>query len=133
MIKRRIPKRSANDLPKLLAKAQKIFNEYIRLRDQSAGCISAYCGGEVEHAGHYFNQGHHSKVRFDELNVNGCCVQCNFFEHGNLIRYRQGLVMKYGEDRVKILEAQAAGMKKWDRVELLALIQHYTQKVKELK
>lgn len=119
--------------PDLLDKAQKAFNAYIRERDKNNGCISAYCRGQVEHAGHYFSQGHHSKVRFDEFNVNGQCAHCNTFKHGNLIQYRRGLIAKYGEPHVLLLEDRARGSKTWDRVELLAIIQHYKTLTKDLK
>jgi len=120
-------------LPALLERAQKAFNEYIRLRDKAQGCISNYCRGAVEHAGHYMSQGQHSRVRFDELNVNGQCCSCNTFKHGNLIRYRQGLVQRYGEARVLILEDRARGAYKWSRVELIAIYDKYTELSKTLK
>jgi len=120
-------------LPKLLAKCQLVFNAYIRARDKDKGCISAHCRGQVEHAGHYFSQGHYSALRFDEVNVNGCCAKCNTFLHGNLIRYRQGLVARYGEQRVLMLEsASVRSVKKWERFELQALIQHYQNELKKL-
>jgi hypothetical protein len=120
-------------LPAHLERTQKAFNEYIRERDKSNGCISLYCRGEVEHAGHYFSQGQHSKVRFDEKNVNGQCCKCNTYQHGNLIRYRQGLVKKYGEHWVAILEATAKGIYKWTIPELIALHDHYKSLTKSLK
>lgn len=111
-------------LPKLLKKTQKIFNDYIRQRDKDKGCIS--CGGKVEHAGHYFAQGSHSALRFDEYNVNGQCVRCNMFLSGNLIYYRQGLVKRYGSQYVENLEAKAKErLKKWTRQELEELIAKY--------
>lgn len=120
-------------LPRQLEKTQKAFNAYIRARDKDKGCISQYCRGEVEHAGHYFSQGHHSALRFDELNVNGCCAKCNTFLHGNLIRYRQGLTDRYGEEKVLILEsASRNALKKWTRFELEALEQHYKNEIKKL-
>lgn len=120
-------------LPKLLANCQKVFNAYIRARDQDKGCISAYCRGQVEHASHYFSQGHHSALRFDELNVNGSCARCNTFLSGNLIRYRQGLIMRYGEQRVLILEGMSRrSVKKWSHGELEILIQHYRNELKKL-
>jgi len=49
------------------------------------------------------------------------------FLHGNLIRYRQGLVAKYGEDVVIELEERANTdrLKKWSREELEELISKY--------
>jgi hypothetical protein len=123
---------SPKPLPRLLADCQKVFNAYIRARDKDKGCISDRCKGQVEHAGHYFSQGHHSALRFDELNVNGCCARCNTFLSGNLIRYRQGLVSRYGEQRVLILESRSRGVKKWSRGEVEVLIRYYKNELKKL-
>lgn len=112
-------------LPKLLEKTQKVFNAYIRARDKELGCIS--CGAEVEQAGHYHSQGHHSALRYDPTNTNGQCRRCNMFLSGNLIKYRQGLVRKYGEQTVLELEEKANTnrLKKWSRAELEELITKY--------
>ena len=110
-------------LPALLKKTQTVFNKFIRERDKDNGCIS--CGSQVDHAGHYLSQGHHSALRFNEMNVQGQCIKCNTYMHGNLIKYRQGLVKKYGEDKVLILENTGSKVKKWSRTELLAIIQLY--------
>jgi hypothetical protein len=111
-------------LPKLLKKAQDTFNAFIRLRDCNKGCIS--CTGPVEHAGHYYSQGHHSALRFNEVNVNGQCCRCNRWLSGNLINYRIGLVKRYGEQKVLLLEfAAKRPHKRWTRIELIAIIDHY--------
>lgn len=118
-------KKKLTTLPKLLSRTQEVFNRWIRQRDAEHGCIS--CGGPVENAGHYFNQGQHSAFRFDELNVNGQCIRCNMHLHGNLIRYRQGLVNRLGHDKVTRLE-QMADLKKswkWTREELEQIIAKY--------
>jgi hypothetical protein len=110
-------------IPKLTSKAQEVFNRFIRNRDREKGCIS--CGSEIDHAGHYLSAGHHGHLRFNEMNVNGQCLRCNNFLHGNLINYRQGLVKRYGEQKVLYLESCAHGTKKWSRCELEAIIQTY--------
>ncbi len=112
-------------LPKLLRKAQDIFNAWIRARDKDRGCIS--CGGSVDHAGHYYAAGHYTALRFNEVNVNGQCVSCNNFKHGNLINYRKGLVKKYSEEKVLMLEnaADLRKVKKYSRFELEAIINTY--------
>jgi hypothetical protein len=118
-------KKKVTPLPKLLKKTQEVFNRFIRNRDKDAGCIS--CNGPVEQAGHYFSQGHHSALRFSEINTNGQCIRCNCYLSGNLIRYRQGLVKRYGEAEVERLELNADLKKafKWDRIELEQLISKY--------
>jgi hypothetical protein len=119
--------KKSTPLPKLLEKTQKVFNAYIRARDKELGCIS--CGAEVEQAGHYHSQGHHSALRFNPINTNGQCRRCNMFLHGNLIKYRQGLVDRYGEMVVLDLEdsANKNRLKKWSRDELEQLISQYKQ------
>lgn len=115
-------------LKQLRKKAQDTFNAYIRFRDNDKGCIS--CGGTIEHAGHYFSQGHHPALCFNEVNTNGQCCRCNRFLSGNLIKYRSGLVKRYGEPKVLHLEAVARRSgKKWTRVELLAIIDHYQKEI----
>ena len=109
-------------LPKLTAKAQMIFNRWIRNRDKDKGCIS--CGAEVTEAGHYMSAGHYTALRFNEANTNGQCTRCNCFLHGNLIHYRQGLIKKIGEQRVLMLENHTR-IKKWSRYELELIIQTY--------
>lgn len=59
------------------------------------------------------------------MNVNLCCRKCNCFLSGNLIEYRKGLVKKYGEEKVLMLE-NVPGFKKWSRYELEAIIQMYS-------
>lgn len=114
-------------LPKLLAKTQIIFNRWIRQRDQDKGCIS--CGAEVTEAGHYYSQGHHSALRFNPVNTNGQCTRCNCFLHGNLIHYRQGLLKRYGQQKLDLLDSTARNrVKKWSRVELQAIIFEYGEK-----
>lgn len=124
-------KKKLTPLPKLLKKAQLVFNAHIRERDKDLGCIS--CGAEVQQAGHYFSQGQHSALRFGlphtlaYRNTNGQCIKCNMYLSGNLIRYRQGLVSRYGEDFVLELEEAADNnrTKKWSRDELEILIETY--------
>ena len=112
-------------IPKLTAKAQIIFNRWIRSRDEGMPCIS--CGKPANQAGHYFPVKMFSALRFDEINVNAQCPGCNLFAHGNQAMYRIGLVERYGEEAVKELEEKAVKqrIKKWTRTELEQIINKY--------
>lgn len=123
-------KKKVVPLPKLLKKTQEIVNKAVRERDKELGCISRGCKGSVEHAGHYFNQGNHSGLRYDMDNIHGSCIKCNLYLSGNLIKYRQGLVDRYGESFVTKLEAKAEKnpVIKWHRIELEQIIQTLKQK-----
>lgn len=119
---------SNKSLPQLLKIAQRHFNEFIRLRDADKGCIS--CSGPVEHAGHYLSVGHNAALRFNEVNVNGQCLRCNYHLHGNAIHYRNGLIKRYGEQKVLLLESNARQINKMERVEVIAIIQQYLKQKK---
>lgn len=117
-------------IPKLTAKAQKVFNAYIRQRDSQDGyftCIS--CGQtkttDLMDAGHYVPVKGSSALRFDEYNVNGECKSCNGFDQFHLIGYRRNLIDKVGERKVMELEMQHRLIKKWSRTELNEIIEKY--------
>ena len=112
-------------LAALQKQAQKVFNAWIRERDQNKGCIS--CGAEVTQAGHYYSQGHHSALRFNEVNTNGQCTRCNCFLHGNLINYRHGLFKRYELVDLVLLDSVGtrSPVKKWSRLELELIIKKY--------
>lgn len=120
-------------MPKLLDRAQVVFNAWIRQRDMHLGCIS--CGGQVDHAGHYLAQGHYAALRFAEQNVNGQCIKCNTYLHGNLINYRKGLVKKYGSEVVEMLENYSDRRRpyKWSREEVELIIGKYKANGKKIK
>ena len=120
---------------KLLKKLQKVFNEYIRLRDSEKPCIS--CGNYFERkdAGHYFATSGYSGLRFDEDNVHGECAGCNRFNDSHLIGYGIKLKAKIGNADYKALLLKAEAYKrdgiKWNRNELEEQIEYYKQKIKD--
>lgn len=116
----------SNSIPKLTAKAQKVFNAYIRKRDNGLLCIS--CGQrQGDQAGHYLPVKQYSALRFDENNVNLQCSYCNLYLHGNQVFYRKGLIAKIGAKAVEDLENMAITnrIKKWSRSELEEIIEKY--------
>lgn len=112
-------------LPTLTEKAQKIFNAYIRKRDEGKPCIS--CGKPGNQAGHYFTVKQFNALRFDEDNVHLQCAYCNKYMHGNQAMYRIGLVNRIGVERVSKLEAKALKYRiwKWSPTELENIIKKY--------
>jgi len=117
-------------LPKLLEKAQKVFNAYIRERDSKDGyftCISCFRSLPIDqmNAGHYVPVKGGSFLRFHEWNCSGECIRCNGFDEFHLIGYRKHLIMKIGKDAVNWLESNRHEVKKWTRDELNSLITKY--------
>lgn len=131
-------KKRQQPMSSLVAKLDKVFSQYIRLRDAMPSgvfrCIS--CGrilpiGKADN-GHYFSRRHMS-TRFDEDNCNAECSYCNRFNAEHLDGYRENLIKKIGLQRFQLLSVRANETKKWSCFELEVLIEHYQGKVKELE
>ena len=125
-----------NDKSFQKAKAQKSFNEFIRVRDANLGCIScdkpSDWGGQW-HAGHYKTVGARPDLRFNEDNVHKQCSQCNNFLSGNMAQYRIAIIAKIGSQRVLMLETDSEAPKKYTASDYAAIYAEYTEKVKKLK
>lgn len=116
-----------------MKEAQKVFNQYIRLRDEGLNCISCNKPPLKKNCGHYYSQGGHSNVRFDEDNCHLQCEHCNTYLSGNLLNYQIGIQKRIGADRLIDLQTRAHITKKWSVEELKELINIYKKKIKELK
>ena len=130
MLQKRLKSKSNS----LKNKLDAVFSEFIRLRDGTFVCIS--CGRLLPYdqadCGHYINRKHMS-TRFSEKNCNAQCRSCNRFDEGNIQGYRRGLVAKYGESVVLMLEASKNQINKLSEFEYKAMIDHYRKEVKRLK
>ncbi len=126
--------------PPLKDKLDKVFSEFIRLRDSkkfgykffqciSCGLVKPY---EQADCGHYINRQHMS-TRFDEMNCNAQCHSCNRFDEGNMSGYRQGLKARYGEQRVLLLELKKNETRQYSDFEYTALINYYKKLIKQMK
>jgi hypothetical protein len=76
--------KQASKTDALYKKAKEVFNKYIRLRDKHEGCITHFlpnCTGVVEHATHCFSAHNYPDLEFDEINTNGGCRICNYYNH----------------------------------------------------
>jgi len=121
-----IQKYSKYSVAKLKAKAQTVFNKWIRERDKGSPCIS--CGSGIPtQAGHFYSAGHHNQLRFNEDNCHLQCVRCNMFLSGNLLNYRIGLIKKIGIVKVTELDLIASIKRahKFDRFTLITIILKY--------
>jgi len=126
-------------ISKLKKKLDKIFSEYIRLRDSDykGNCKCISCGKEAPafggstHAGHLFSRRYLS-IRFDEKNVNSQCSYCNTFLNGNQLLAARGVENKWGEGTVANLESRMHITTKLNRVDYEEAIEIYKQKIKEL-
>lgn len=116
-----------------LKEAQTIFNKYIRLRDMGLLCISCNTVPKKKNCGHFYSQGGHSNVRFDEDNCHLQCEHCNTYLSGNLLNYQIGIQKRIGADRLIELQGRAHLEKRWSVDELKEIIQIYKTKVRQLQ
>lgn len=111
---------------------QRVFNDYIRARDEGQGCIS--CGSTTAvsyHAGHFRTTAAASQLRFNEDNCNLQCSACNTHHSGNIGPYRINLIAKIGLQRVIALESDNNPYR-YTRDELDTLRARYRKKLREL-
>lgn len=91
MKKGTLRKKRKNRSPReiLRDKAWSTFSKWIRNRDKR--CVT--CGSlDTPQAGHRW----HAVLDFDEININQQCSGCNKWRQGNLSKYDDYLIAKYG-------------------------------------
>jgi len=125
------------DLSGLIADADRVFSQFIRLKFAGdGGIVSCFTCGFKKHwtlqeAGHYIKRGH-LYLRWDERNVYPQCFECNQVLHGNIAEYTQRLD-KECKGLPDILKDEMRIVHKVSRDEIRAVISEYTPKVKALK
>lgn len=128
-----MPKAKPLSVQKLKKKADAIFSEYIRKRDEEKGCIT--CGVKKEwkyqQNGHYVSRSYNS-LRYDERNCNAQCVGCNVFKRGAMDSYALQLIRRYGANILSALARDKRKTKQWTVKELQTLIEAYKIKITNL-
>ena len=140
-----------SDRPWHIKTLEKIFNKFIRLRDDGDNCIS--CGrtdadvkrtdgwktGGAWDCGHFLSVGSHPELRFCELNAYRQCKSCNGGSgkytkkrHTVSKEYRINLVARIGLDKVEWLEGPHEPAK-YTIPELQEMIKEYRAKIREME
>lgn len=118
-------------MPELIKLATIVFNKAVKERQSVNGkakcmaCNNWFDKSETD-ASHLYSAGKYPSVRFNENNVNICCIECNRYLEGNLEPYRKNLEDKIGHIAMAELKDKAMVSDfKWDREELLEIIKQY--------
>jgi hypothetical protein len=127
--------KTATAVKKLLLNAKMHVHKYVRERDKGLPCIS--CGVQWNskfQAGHYFKAELYSVVKFNYFNINGQCEKCNIYEDGNFAGYELRIGFRIGELEHKQIKEKAMSrdIMKWNREELLIIIQNAKEDYKKL-
>lgn len=131
-------KKSEDETGFLIDKLDKVFSEFIRLRDCDTNgvikCIT--CGGFFHwtdaDCGHFMSR-QHMFTRFHEHNCNAQCQSDNRFKHG--LQFEHGLAIdkKFGAGTAAKLHLESKLQMKWTPGELTSMITYYKGEVKRLK
>lgn len=132
-----ITKVKEKSLQVLEKELDRVFSEFIRLRDSVNGYVICFvCGGKVPwrqaQNGHFVKRAN-MVTRFSEINCNGVCEPCNVYDPEHDKQYRYAMIQKHGLKEVERLEATKADLQKYMRFEIQELIDHYKKQVKRLK
>lgn len=124
------------DLPYQVLKdlAVGTFQSWIKHRDKDKGCYTCDTKNKVMyHASHYFKKELYSRSIFDEAFCKKCCDHCNVGLNGNLDVFKERLIKEMGVEYFEKEEMFASwyGNYKWDRIELVEIIEKYQAKLKE--
>jgi hypothetical protein len=121
-----------------LKKLDKVFSEYIRLRDSDENgiCTCITCG--VMHHWKNMDNGHfikrqHMLLRFSEINCNAQCRKCNWLGQGEDYKYTIALQKKYGDGIVEKLLIMKKIPMKFTQFEIDELEKYYKNKLKQLQ
>lgn len=132
-------KKSSSKSPrsKAISALDRVFSLFIRHRDSQNGLFKCISCGEIKDfsqadCGHYINRAIMA-TRYDEINCNAQCRYCNRFREGNSQGYRQGLINKYGEQAVLMLEAKKNNVCHLSMLDIEILTKLYKDKFAEMK
>ena len=120
-------------LPQLLKIAVRLTHDFVKLRDKDDPCIS--CGnfyGEMQ-AGHLFKAELYTTLKLDLLNIHKQCKYCNEGREGNFNGFFNGLKAKLTPKQFqRLIEKKEMDHQtdfKWDRIELINIIEQRKQQL----
>jgi hypothetical protein len=121
---------------KLIEKLDKVFSQYIRLREAKNNNSECFTCGKVDHwkrlqNGHFMSRKHLS-TRWDETNCQVQCAGCNVFRYGEQYKFSIGLDAKYGKGTAESMLLKSKETLKIDNIELEAKIKYYQDLVERL-
>ena len=115
-----------------------LVHQAVRLRDTFKPCVSCGCPWNKDfQAGHYHAAGNYRSIKFNFLNINGQCTQCNLLKDGNFTEYKFRLPERIGEENFNIIEELARldkhSNKYWEVDELKNIQKEARKIIKEYK
>lgn len=121
-----------SSVAKLKKKADSVFSQYIRIRDNG----KCYTCGLQKHwkemqNGHFVPRQYLS-LRYDEKNCNCQCYACNMLYNGQPSAYAKHLKEDYGDHIIETLESKRKDITQWRENEYNLIIDKYTALVLDM-
>jgi hypothetical protein len=116
---------------KLVAKADKIFSEYIRARDGYQCFICGKIGGVMQ-CGHLITRADYS-VRWFELNGNCSCPGCNMRHEYDYSIYHNKFIAIKGNEAWEEIRLKRLDKHRYTNWEIECIAKHYKNKLNELQ
>ena len=123
-----------NDVKIRKPAAKKACHDYIKIRDAGKNCIC--CNeplGETFHAGHFLPSNMNPLIRYDEDNIHGQRIDCNYFKGGDSGDYEKNLRAKIGDDAVDLLLTKKGGTLKRTGQDYAEIEAYYKAKIRGLE
>ena len=120
----------------LVIKLDTIFSQYIRRKDainEIAECITCKKKSHWSKLqnGHWASRRHYN-TRWDEQNCHVQCASCNVFRAGEIYLYTKYLCSKYGDNFPEEMYIKSHKVVKFADIDLIDMIEYYTNKVNDL-
>ncbi len=117
------------DLKKTL---KTVTHRIVRMKYTDCYSCGKYLDYKVRQAGHFWTDGGHAGVRYDFDNLRTQCAQCNYHKGGDA-DYASKLLQDIGVEKFRDLEKRARILYKWQREELIKLIEERTAVLQEME
>ena len=126
-----------NDKVYLKELAQKIVNQYARIKDEKErGYVCCTCGhssGQMD-GGHFLPTSSYSAIRYNTNQIHLQCKKCNRFNGGMPKEYRIFMINRYGLQYVEKLEATKGELRQYSTEyyqKLISVIRRKTRKLQK--
>mgnify|MGYP003644948864 FL=1 len=122
---------------KLIAKADKVFSQYIRKRNADhRDYVACFTCGKVDHwksqdCGHFMSRKYYN-TRWDEENCQVQCKGCNIFRHGEQFLFGVHTDQLYGHGKAEELHFKSREMVKLSQGDLQDIIDLYSARLVKL-
>jgi hypothetical protein len=80
------------------------INKIVRLIDFNCNCLACGTNKGKFDASHFRGVKAWDNLRYNLFNIYSGCAQCNTFKDGNLIKFREGIVITFGEETINYMD-----------------------------